>query len=188
MRHTLAAGVAFVLAAACGGTQTRSASQVVTACDVGARVAPHEVRRLVAAVDQLDVAPHHRDHARLLAALRALEESLRLVAPARRTEITGVHVSGATLERAVDNPRAHADFVRMGLVNAAQALAAVEPSFSGRGCYREELGALTLAASQIDPERRLSDQYTKVSSALRAASRVVLAASTSSQIAIRTRP
>lgn len=185
MKTLLAAGVALVLAAACGGTQSRSASRLATACDGGDRVAPHEARRLIAAVDQLEAAPHQRDHGRLLAAIRALEESLEVVAPHRTTEITGVHLSGTTLARAVDNPDAVADFVRMGLVNATQALATVEPSFSGTGCYRTELGAMTIAATKIDPDRRLSYQYAEITAALRAASRVVLAASTSSPIAAR---
>jgi hypothetical protein len=184
MKSLLVAGVALVLAAACGGTQSRSVSKA-TACDAGASVAPHEARRLVAAVEQLEAAPHHRDHGRLLAAIRALEESLALVAPGRTAELTGVHLSGTTLARAVDNPDAVADFVRMGLVNATQAFAAVEPSFSGTGCYREELGAMTIAASKIDPARRLSYQYAEITAALRAASRIVLAASTSSPIAAR---
>ena len=187
MKYPLAAGVALVLAAACGGTQSRSASQAATACDAEARVAPHEARRLVAAVDQLEAAPHHRDHALLLAAIRALEESLAIVAPDRQVERTGVHLSGTTLARAVDNDDAVADFVRMGLVNASQAFAAVEHSYSGIGCYRDELGALTLAASKIDPNRRLSWQYAQITDALRAASRVVLAASTSQRIATGTR-
>jgi hypothetical protein len=184
MRSAIAVGIVLVAAAACGARQSGSASKA-SACDVGARIAPHEARRLVAAVEQLEAAPLHGGHAPLLAAIRALEASLEVVAPDRSAELTGVHLSGTTLARALDNDDAQADFVRMGLINASQALAAVEPSLRGNGCYRTELGAMTIAASKIDPDRRLSYQYAEVTAALRAASRVVLAASTSPQIATR---
>src|SRR5205085_10944841 len=119
-------------------------------------------------------------------ALRGLEDVLATIAPGQPKEITSVHLSGATLSRSVDNTDAHADFVRIGLVNAARAFAAVEPSFSGSGCYRDQLGQMTLAASSIDPDRKLSLQYTDVRVALRAAARMALAAS-NPQVASRRR-
>ena len=111
-------------------------------------------------------------------ALNALEDALELVAPSHTKEIAAVHQSGTVLSRSIGNKDAHADFVRIGLVNASRALASVEPSYSGVGCYRDELGAMTIAASRIDPNKKLVAQYAEVRAALRAASHVVLAAST----------
>jgi hypothetical protein len=79
-----------------------------------------------------------------------------------------VKTSCNALERSVTNVAARADFVRIGLAAATDALAAVAPS-------DPNVIAMAEATRQIDPDKKLSDQYPQVRAALRASVRVVYA-------------
>lgn len=137
------------------------------------RPAPAHAVRLIASLGDLDAATGN-DHVAVLRAFRALGATLQTVTPERDRELVTLANTCATLERAVQNRSAHADFVRIGLAAATDALATVEPT--NRAQYVSSLAALTDAMTSLDPNRRLADQYPKVRAALRAASRVVLAA------------
>jgi len=170
--------VAIAIAACSSGHHGSTTATPRSACDVRGN-APPAARALAVSVDRLDAMKGKKvDHVQLLQALRALESSLQVVAPSHVKEIAAVHQSGTTLSRAIGNTDAHADFVRIGLVNASRALAAEQPAYSGVACYRDELAAMTEAAQRIDPNKKLVAQYAEVRAALRAASHVVLAAST----------
>jgi hypothetical protein len=175
---------AALLLAACSA-KPNVANPVTHACETASAPARPAVRRLVAAVDALDHAPRTNDHVALLGAMRALRDSLEVVAPSRTAELARVRTMTQALERAIGNSDAHADFVRIGLVSAWHALEAVAPRHAGSGCYRTGLDSLVDASSKIAPEKRLAAQYPQVKAALHAASAAVLATEGSGTVAGR---
>lgn len=183
MQSSLLLG-AVLVAAACGGAKQHVATPVTSACEAAGAPARPAVRRLVASVAALDDAPRTDDHVALLAAMRALRDSLDAIAPHRTAELARVRTMTQALERAVGNADAHADFVRIGLVSASQALASVAPRY-GAGCFRNGVDALADASARIDPETRLAAQYPEVKAALHAASAALLATEGSGTIAGR---
>ena len=138
-----------------------------------ARPAPPHAARLIASLGELDAATG-TDHVAVLRTFRALGETLHSITPASTREIVAFENTCATLERAVQNPSAHADFVRIGLAAATDALATIEPA--DQAAYAASLAAMTEAMASVDPNRRLGDQYPQVRKALHAATRIVLAA------------
>ncbi len=182
--HSRSILAAVLLASACGGTKEHVANPATVACESGSAPARPAVHRLVVAVRALDEAPRTDDHVALLAAMRALGDSLEVVAPSRTAELARVRTMTHALERAVGNSDAHADFVRIGLVSAWHALEAISPRH-GTGCFRTGIDSLVDAASKIDPEARLAAQYPEVRAALHAASAAVLATESSGTVAGR---
>lgn len=176
--------LAAVLLAACAGPKEKVANPVTVACEAAGAPSRPAVRRLVTSVAALDEAPRPDDHVALLGAMRALGDSLELVAPGRTAELARVRTMTHALERAVGNSDAHADFVRIGLVSAWHALEAVSPR-QNSGCFRTGLDSMVDAASRIAPEKRLAAQYPQVRAALHAASAAVLAAEGSGTLARR---
>ena len=175
-------GFALILTACGSASHTTVANPVTHACETSGSPASPTARRLVSAIATLDAAPRPDDHVALLAAMRALGDSLETVAPGRATELARVRAMSDALERAVGNPDAHANFVRIGLVAAWQGLAAAAPR---SGCYRSGLETMIDAADRIDPDRRLAAQYLQVKASLHAASAAVLAADTAELLAAR---
>jgi hypothetical protein len=158
--------VAFLLAVGACGAPRRDAN-------LATRPTPAHAARFIASLGELESATG-ADHVAVLHAFRALGETLQSVAPHRVNEIVAFQNTCATLERAAQNPSAHADFVRIGLAAATDALSTLEPT--NRAQYASSLAAMTDAMTSVDPNRRLGDQYPQVRAALRAASRIVLAA------------
>ena len=176
---------AILIIAACGGSKERVTNPVTHACETAAAPARPAVRRLVTAVGALDQAPRTDDHVALLGAMRALRDALEVIAPSRTAELARVRTMTQALERAGGNSDARADFVRIGLVSAWHALAAIAPHHRGSRCYRTGLDALVEASSQIAPERRIAAQYRHVRAALHGASAAVLATEASGTVAGR---
>jgi hypothetical protein len=138
---------------------------------VAARPTPAYAAHLIASLDELDSATG-TNHIAVLHTFRALGETLQTVAPDSMRELVTFANTCDTLERAVQNAGAHADFVRIGLAAATDALATIEPA--DRAKYRSSLAAMNEAMASVDPNRRLGDQYPQVRAALHAATRVVL--------------
>ncbi|CAN5818229.1 hypothetical protein BH11MYX3_BH11MYX3_39240 [soil metagenome] len=109
--------------------------------------------------------------------MRALADALEVVAPRSHNEILRIRVMSNTLERSQSTASAHADFVKIGLFAAANALAAIPPAGrADRACFRTALTAMTDATARINPDGTLRDQYPDVRAALRASVAVVYAA------------
>jgi uncharacterized protein (DUF4415 family) len=123
---------------------------------------------LLTSINELEVPDGGADHARVLAAFQALGEALQTAAPERTNEILRVKVSCSALERSVANVGARADFVRIGLAAATDALATVAPA-------DPNVKAMAEATRAIDPGKPLAEQYPQVRAALRASVRVVYA-------------
>jgi hypothetical protein len=177
-------GIVLALAVSgCAGSHRGSsaASSPVTAVagcpDHEPTRAPAPVARLLASIDALELAQRDRDHVRVLHAMRALADALEVIAPARKNEILRIRVMSNALERSKSTASAHADFVKIGLFAAANALAALPAQArADRICYRNALTAMTDAAARINPDGTLRDQYPDVRAALRASVAVVYAA------------
>jgi hypothetical protein len=148
---------------ACGAPHHREARTAAAT-----RPAPPSAVHLLTSINELEAPRRDTDHTRVLAAFQALGEALHTAAPGRSNEILRVKASCNALERSVTNTRARADFVRIGLSAATDALATVAPS-------DPNVAAMAAATSRIDPDRPLSDQYAQVRTALRASVRVVFA-------------
>ena len=135
---------------------------------VATRPAPASAVSLLSSIDQLEAPHRDADHTRLLAAFQALGEALQTATPDRTNEILRVKASCNALERSVTNVHARADFVRIGLSAATDALSAVAPS-------DPNVLAMAEATRKIDPDKTLFEQYAQVRAALRASVRVVYA-------------
>jgi hypothetical protein len=99
------------------------------------------------------------NHAQLLAAFRVLTDAVATVAPQRRAELDRLENACATLARSVDNASARADFVKIGLVAAIDALEADD--------------AVVAITASIDPSKPLAAQYTTIRRALLASAELV---------------
>lgn len=153
--------VLFTAACAAPHRGTRSAA-------VTARPAPPSAVSLLVSINELEAPRRDVDHTRVLAAFQALGTALQTAAPNRTNEILRVKASCNALERSVTNVSAHADFVRIGLAAATDALSSVAPS-------DPNVIAMAEATRKIDPDKTLADQYAQVRAALRASVRVVYA-------------
>lgn len=135
---------------------------------VAARPAPPSAVSLLTSVNDLEAPHRDGDHTRVLAAFQALGAALQTAAPASTDELLRVKTSCNALERSVANVHARADFVRIGLSAATDALSTVSPS-------DPNVTDLAVATAKIDPDKTLAEQYPQVRAALRAAVRAVYA-------------
>ena len=110
--------------------------------------------------------------------MRALGDALEQIAPERTAELARVRTMTQALERALGNPDARADFVRIALMSAWHALDAASPRGARSDCYQAGLDAMIASSSRIAPDLRLARQYDHVRAALHAASATVIAAET----------
>lgn len=153
--------VLVLVTAACAANHRATRTETV-------RRAPPSAVSLLSSINELE-APHREvDHSRVLAAFQALGEALQTAAPGRTNEILRVKASCSALERSVTNVRARADFVRIGLSAATEALSTVAPS-------DPNVIAMAEATGKIDPDKTLLEQYAQVRAALRASVRAVYA-------------
>ncbi|MBL9016268.1 MAG: hypothetical protein JNL83_18920 [Myxococcales bacterium] len=109
--------------------------------------------RLRAAIPPLD-AP---DHAQLLYAFEVLAQAIPDIAPGHQAEVDRVRNACTTLARSLGNLAARADFVKIGLTAAAEALdvdgavvASLDPSKPLRGQYATIRRALLATAASMD--------------------------------------
>ena len=142
-----------------------------------ARPAPSSAVTLLTSINELEAPRGYADHARVLAAFQALGEALQTAAPASTDEILRVKASCNALERSVGNLHARADFVRIGLSAATEALSSVAPS-------DPNVTAMARATATIDPDKTLAEQYLQVRAALRASVRAVYAVEGAAEPAI----
>lgn len=159
MKSVLAA---VLLIGACAGPQSEPRSVVA------AHPAPPSAVSLLTSIHDLEAPNRDADHTRVLTAFQALGEALQIAAPGRTNEILRVKASCNALERSVTNVHARADFVRIGLTAATDALSAVAPS-------DPNVVAMAQATQNIDPDKTLSEQYAQVRAALHASVLVVYA-------------
>lgn len=155
---------------------------VALALFIGACSAPHRARTttvavrsaapsavtLLGSINELEASDPDVDHARVLAAFQALGEALQTAAPASSDEILRVKASCTALERSVANVHARADFVRIGLSAATDALSSVAPA-------DPNVTAMAEATAKIDPDKTLVEQAAQVRAAFRASVRAVYA-------------
>lgn len=114
------------------------------------------------------------DHHRIVAAVRALADSLAVVAPRRIDLVTSIRSTADRLEASPKTSLEHADLVRIALDSARTIFAQGEPySRWQMGPYARAVTAFTEAVTSIDPDRPLLEQHAQVVAAFDAAVSVV---------------
>ena len=137
---------------------------------------PPEVRALTAAVQALG-AEGHRDHANILAALRALEDALVVVTHPDADIRARMHYTIDLLESSPPTSQLHAEYVRTTLELAATAAGNSRPWHTRDFArYRGAIETFVQLVSQLDPERPLLEQHERVRAALQGAVKALHAA------------